>query len=107
MRYSKDNVRNVYPAIVDDKTFESIIDLLNLIDLREAELSELSSKKVELELKLETLRESFKDFRSLVEIIKEPKKDKIEKAIEKVTDNKSPLVFGIISPGEGNTRIGT
>lgn len=102
MVYSKDNVRNVYPAIVDETTFESIIDLLNLIDARESELSALNSEKIELELKLETLRTSFNDFRPLVEILKEPKKIKEDKTENK----KSSLVFGIISPGEGNTRIG-
>jgi len=102
MKYSKDNVRNVYPSIIDEATFENIIDLLNLIDVKETELSTLNSEKISLEIKLETLKASFKDFRGLIEIIKEPKKDKEEE----IKDNKSSLVFGIISPGEGNTRIG-
>lgn len=102
MKYSKDNVRNVYPAIVDETTFESIIDLLNLIDARESELSALNSEKIALELKLETLKNDFNNFRPLIEIIKETKETKIEDT----KDTKSPLLFGIISPGEGNTRIG-
>ena len=44
----------------------------------------------------------YKNIKPLIAINKEPKKDKEEE----IKDNKSSLVFGIISPGEGNTRIG-
>jgi len=104
MKYSLDNVKCKYPKIISSGTFDEIIKLLNTLDEKEEQLNVINTHKIKLELEIEALRKIVEDFKPLVEIIPKSNK-KVVKAIEDAT-HKKPLPFGIISPGEGNTRIG-
>lgn len=105
MKYSLDNVKCKYPEIISSGTFDRIIDLFNTLNEKEEKLSELNSEKIKLELEVESLRRLVDDFKPLVEIIN-IKKDTVSIKEDKEFDSHKPLAFGIISAGEGNTRIG-
>ena len=95
------NFTNKYPDIVPEDTFENIKKLFFEIEEKESQLSDLNSQKINLELSLEKLRSTFNNFRGLIEI------KKIDnKPTQQVTEVKTSSIFGIISSGEGNTRIG-
>ena len=105
MKYSLDNVKCKYPSIVSSGTFDEIIKLLNTLNEKEKELSTINAKKIELESEVESLKAVVNDFRPLVKIISSKStKDISDKSKE--FDSHEPLAFGIISSGEGNTRIG-
>lgn len=103
MKYSLDNVKCKYPEIISSGTFDEIIKLLNTLNEKEEQLGLLNSEKIKLELEVEALKATVGDFKPLIEII--APKDTVKKKIEEYS-SKKPLTFGIISPGEGNTRIG-
>lgn len=98
--YSKENVVNKFPDIIDDATLEKIIDLLNTLETKENERSQLATAKIKLEAEIEDLKKQVGTLKSLVELIPRSRHKEEEKR-EKV------FTFGIISPGEGNTRIGS
>lgn len=105
MRYSLDNVKCKYPEIISSGTFDEIIKLLNTLNEKEDQLSIINTEKIKLELEVEALKLIVNDFKPLVEII--DIKDSLD--TKKDTDQfdpKRPLPFGIISQGDGNTRIG-
>lgn len=104
MKYNLDNVKCKYPKIISRGTFDEIIKLLNTLDEKEEQLSVINTHKIKLELEIEALRKVAEDFKPLIEIISK-NDEKVTKVIEDI-DHKKPLPFGIISPGEGNTRIG-
>ena len=104
MKYNLDNVKCKYPKIISSGTFDEIIKLLNTLDEKEEQLSIINTHKIKLELEVEALKKIVEDFKPLIEIVSKNNK-KVAKAIEDAT-HKKPLPFGIISSGEGNTRIG-
>lgn len=105
MKYSLDNVKCKYPKIISSGTMDEIIGLLNTLNEKEEQLSAISTEKIKLELEVESLKSIVNDFKPLVEIINTKSVSNIKKEIDELSSRK-PLPFGIISPGEGNTRIG-
>lgn len=105
MKYSLDNVKCKYPEIISSGTFDNIIELFNTLNEKESQLSNLNSEKIKLEIEVESLKSIVDKFRPLVEIIN-IKDIPVVNNKDKEIDSHKPLTFGIISPGEGNTRIG-
>lgn len=104
MVYSLDNVKCKYPDIISSGTLDRIIDVLNKLNDKEKELNILNTEKINLELEIEKLRTIVNNFKPLIEII--TVKDTSTTNKEEKFNSRQPLAFGIVSPGEGNTRIG-
>lgn len=105
MEYTLDNVKCKYPKIVSSGTFDEIIKLLNTLNEKEQQLRVINTEKIKLELEVEALKVVVNDFKPLIEIITKRDSTDIKKDKEEFSSQK-PLTFGIISSGEGNTRIG-
>ena len=105
MKYNLDNVKCKYPKIISSGTFDEIIKLLNTLNEKEEQLSIINSEKIKLELEVEALKIIVNDFKPFVEIVTVKDTLNTEEKIHEF-NSKNPLTFGIISPGEGNTRIG-
>lgn len=105
MKYSLDNVKCKYPEIISSGTFDEIIKLLNTLEEKENQLSTINTEKIKLELEVEALKLIVDDFKPLIDIISVRDGTKNTKKPEEFSSQK-PLPFGIISSGEGNTRIG-
>ncbi len=105
MNYNLDNVKCKYPKIISSGTFDEIIKLLNTLEEKEEQLSKINTEKIKLELEVEALKLIVDDFRPLIEVTSTRGAVKNTEKTEEF-DSQKPLPFGIISSGEGNTRIG-